>query len=688
MDKPAAQDLFLEQDKAPETLAFVESRNKASDQTLSTPHMAENARAIQAMMEREDRLIIPTRRGDWFFDFHRTAANPLGLWRRLPADHAPSPDAPWETIFDVDAFCEREGKRWIFGGAITCPWQPTRVLLRLSDGGSDLTRLLEFDTETKNIVAGGFDTPAVRAHASWLGQDEICYFGSIDEESATQSGWPRVGRRLKRGMTPAEGAPLYSAAKSDVTGYAFIMTAELNPAGETEARPINVFVANHEIGKASIHIGPSASALTRLPLPVDMDFDINRNFLLWRAKSGEQVPTGTLVLQRVRPFDEQPFSDAPRILFQPKPGVAVSQFALLREWAVYIIQDRLKPSLYILDLTSPQAEPISMELPEGIEAISFSSVHSDLHLGTDQLWVTGRGFLTPPTCYELDLSDRTTPPSLRNGRASPAYFDASGMKSILLEAVSEDGTEVPYHLVLPKSWVEGELPVLMYGYGGFSAPLSPGYSGVTGLWLEQGGAYVQAYIRGGSELGPDWHTVAKRDGRHKAYEDFVAIARDLVKRGYTKRERIACTGGSNGGLLTGVMLTRYPQDFGAVWCRVPVLDMMRFHEFPAGKAWMDEYGNPDEPEDRRFLLNYSPLHNVKPAADISYPPVYIESSSNDDRVHPSHARRFAKRLEEAGHKPLFHEYGSGGHGGAGNSAEMAKRTAMGYSFLKQTIMKD
>ena len=687
MEKPVAEDLFLEQDTDPETLAFVEARNDASASVLTTPHMEETAKAIQALMEREDRLIIPSRRGNWYFDFHRTATNPLGLWRRLPADLEPSPDAPWETVFDVDAFCELEGKRWIFGGAITCPLRPTRVLLRLSDGGSDLSRLMEFDTETRAIVEGGFDTPAVRSHASWLNADEICYFGSIDEDSATQSGWPRVGRRLTRGTRPEDAPPLYAGEKADVSAYAFVLHPEFNMTGQAETRSINVFVANHQIGKSSVHVGLSPADLKRLPLPVDMDFDINRGFLVWLAKSDEQLATGTLALQKLTPFSSEPLDQNRHILFEPKPGSAISQFALLRDWVVYSVEDRLQPSLFVLDLTDANAQPIRIDLPDGFDAVSFSSQYSDLHLGTDRLWVTGRGFLTPPTCFELDLSDHSSLPILKNGRSAPAYFDAEGMQSLLLEATSEDGTQVPYHLVLPKTWEDGELPVLIYGYGGFSVPLTAGYSGVTGGWLQQGGAYVQAYIRGGSELGPDWHTVAKREGRHKAFEDFVAIARDLVKRGYSKPARIACTGGSNGGLLTGVMLTRYPDDFGAVWCRVPVLDMMRFHEFPAGRAWMDEYGDPDKPEDRAFLLDYSPLQNVQPAAVKRYPPIYIESSSNDDRVHPSHARRFAKRLEEAGHQPLFHEYGSGGHGGAGNSAEMARRTAMGYSFLRQTIMK-
>ncbi|EKF58381.1 prolyl oligopeptidase [Agrobacterium albertimagni AOL15] len=685
-------DLFLEKDDDPQTLAFVSARNARSDKALATPEMEADAEALRSMMERQDRLIVPTRRGDWLFDFNRSRDNPLGVLRRLPAKDAPRADAAWDTVFDVDAFCTRDGKRWIFGGCVTCPFEPTRVLLRLSDGGSDLTRFLEFDLETKRLVDGGFDTPAVRAQASWLSADEIAYFGSIDAFSATQSGWPRVGRRLRRGEEPAEAEILFEAAPSDVTGYGFIIDPELGGHTGPDTRQIRVFMANHEIGKLSLHVEDADGVARRLPLPREIGFDINHSHILWLAKSDEQVASGSLVLQALTPFDSEPLAPKRRVLVEPSPGRAVHHFTLLRHWAIYTVDDRLSPELYALDLTQEDAVPQRIELPAGIEALYFTPLHADLHLGDDTLHVIGSGFLVPPTRYALALSDQDRNPAkeplaLVPQETSPAFFDAEGMSSELLEATSKDGTKVPYHLVLPKAWTKGQLPVLIYGYGGFAASLAPHYSGTTGRFLEQGGAYVQAYIRGGSELGPEWHTPVKRHGRHKAYEDFVAIARDLVKRGYTNPSRIACTGGSNGGLLTGVMLTRYPDDFGAVWCRVPVLDMTRFHLFPAGRAWMDEYGNPDDEEDRAYLLGYSPLHQVKPASDQAYPPVYIESSSNDDRVHPSHARRFAMRLEEAGHLPLFHEYGSGGHGGAGNSAEMARRTAMGYSFLRQTIMK-
>lgn len=678
-------DLFLETDNDPKTLAFVAELNKASDEKLQTPEFEKDRDVVKAMFEREDRLIVPSRRGKWLFDYHRTKDNPLGIWRRLPADQEPRSDAAWETVLDLDAFCKAEGKRWIYSGAITCPFEPTLVLLILSDGGSDLLRLVEFDTEAKAFVEGGFDTPAARAHASWLSRDEIAYFGSVDENSATRSGWPRVGRRLKRGQKVQEAPVYFEAGKDDVYGAAYSIDP-LFWGGKPGEKPVEVFSIGHEIGKVSVHLRGATGDIRRLDLPTEIDYSTNHSHILWRAKTSARFPTGSLILQPIAPFTDELLGEA-RILFAPKDGQSIAQFTLLKTWALFIVSDRMVPKLYLLDLTKAGAEPEELPLPPELQTVNFRLLDADLTLGEEVLTVIGQGFLLPYSTYRLDLTDHDRKPELVLTGTAPAYFDAEGMRSDLLEATSEDGTKVPYHIVFPKSWTEGQLPVLMYGYGGFASPLAPYYSGNNGLWLAQGGAYVQAYIRGGGELGPDWHHVAKGNGRHKAFEDFVAVACDLVKRGYTKPSRIACTGGSNGGLLTAVMATRYPQNFGAVWTRVPVIDMSRFHVFPAGKAWMDEYGNPDVEADLDYMLGYSPLHQVKASAEISYPPVYIESSSNDDRVHPSHARRFAKRLIEAGHTPLFHEYGSGGHGGAGDSAEQAARLAMGYSFLRQTIMK-
>ncbi|MBB2691560.1 UNVERIFIED_ORG: prolyl oligopeptidase [Rhizobium esperanzae] len=678
--------LHLEADEDPRTRQFIDEHNALSNAALRTPEFARDRDAIKALIERQDRLIVPMRRGGWLFDFRQSKDNPLGVWLRLPAEQQPLPEADWEVVFDLDAFCLGEGKRWSWRGVVTCPWEPTRVLLTLSDGGSDLVRLLEFDAESKQIVTGGFDTPAARSHANWLSRDEICYFGSIDRFSATRSGWPRVGRRLDRGQRPEDGAILFEAADEDVYGFDLVIDPALS-GSSADTGLIDIFVAAHEIGVASAYLISDDGRQRRIDLPKEADFQFNRDHCLWRAKTDERVATGSLVLQRFDPRSETMPLGPQRILFQPGEGQSVSQMMLMREWCVFIVSDRLRPRLMVLDLTKPDAEQREITLPADMQTAYFRPLYADLHLGDDTLYIVGQGFLQPPTCYRLELSDRSRQPEPVFTAAAPSYFDATGMSSKLLEAISEDGTRIAYRLVLPRHWTKGALPVLIYGYGGFDVALSPNYSGVTGRWLEQGGAYVQAYIRGGGEFGPDWYRSAKRQGRDRAFADFVAIARDLVARGYTVAARIACQGGSNGGLLTGVMLTRYPHDFGAIWCQVPVLDMTRFHLFSAGQAWMDEYGDPEVPVDRDFMLGYSPLHNVRPASEIAYPPIYIESSTNDDRVHPSHARRFAARLEEERHKPLFHEFGMGGHGGDGNSEERAARAAMGYSFLRQTIMR-
>lgn len=676
---------YLETDDDPRTLAFAAERNGRSSARLQTAEFQIDRDAIKALIEREDQLIVPTRRGRWYFHFRQTRDNPLGLLRRLPADQPPLPDAAWEPVYDVDAFCVAEGERWLFNGAVSCPDEPTRVLLLLSKGGSDLTRILEFDAEAKEIVAGGFDIPAARSNASWLGRDEICYFGSIDRFSATRSGWPRVGRRMRRGERAEDAPVLFEADDGDVTGACH--TEPVTGARPGEPDRVTLFYRYHEIGKESVSIANPDGGLRQVDLPIESDIGFNDRYCLWRAKSDERIASGSLVLQPFHPFAEPLLGADQRILFSPGPGQTVAQFLILREWCAFIVEDRLRPRLFVLDLAEGHAGELrEIAIPDRLETLRMGPLYADPHQGDDTLNLVGQGFLQPPSYYRLALSDRTVMPEPVFVAQQAALFDAAGMESQLLEATSEDGTKVPYHLVLPKAWEAGELPVLQYGYGGFSSPLSPYYSGVNGRWLTQGGAYVQAYIRGGSEFGPGWHQAAKQHGRHKAFEDFVAVARDLVERGFSKPSRIACTGASNGGLLTAVMLTRYPADFGAIWTRVPVIDMTRFHVFPAGMAWVDEYGDPENPDDRAYLLGYSPLHNIRQASEIAYPQVYIESSSNDDRVHPSHARRFALGLEEAGHHPQFHEFGSGGHGGRGNSGEQASRIAMGYSFLRQVIM--
>ena len=317
---------------------------------------------------------------------------------------------------------------------------------------------------------------------------------------------------------------------------------------------------------------------------------------------------------------------------------------------------------------------------EGFKVVSASGVNPD---ETDDIWVTTDGFTQPPT---LSLATASAPDAREPLKSLPAFYDAAGLQTQQLYATSADGTKVPYFLVAPQDMsLDGSTPTLLYGYGGFEVSLTPGYSAEVGAaWLEKGYAYVQANIRGGGEYGPRWHQAALKEKRNKSFEDFEAVAEDLIARGVTSAAKLGCEGGSNGGLLTGNMLVRSPELFGAVVCQVPLLDMRRYHTLLAGASWMEEYGNPDEPAEWASLQKYSPYHNVEP--EKSYPPFLCTTSTRDDRVHPGHARKLVRKLNDMGKDATYYyENIEGGHGGAADNKQSAFMSVLSYEFLEQVL---
>jgi len=315
---------------------------------------------------------------------------------------------------------------------------------------------------------------------------------------------------------------------------------------------------------------------------------------------------------------------------------------------------------------------------------SFSAVDSE---GSDAIWVTSEGYTQPTT---LSIANAVAPEKMEALKALPAFFDAEGLTTEQLFATSADGTQVPYFLVSRSDMpLDGSTPTLLYGYGGFEISLTPGYSaGAGAAWLEKGYAYVQANIRGGGEYGPRWHQAALKENRNKAFEDFEAVARDLITRGVTSAAKLGCQGGSNGGLLTGNMLARPTAGsllFGAIVCQVPLLDMKRFNMLLAGASWMGEYGNPDT-DDWDFLRTYSPYHNID--AEAAYPPILLTTSTRDDRVHPAHARKLVSKLLDIGKGDgtFYYENIEGGHGGAANNKQRAFMSTLAYDFLEQRLV--
>lgn len=647
--------------------AFTESEVSKTEAAFCDAAFDADVATISNILEDPDRLGSVVRRGAWIYSFERTPDNERGLWRRIPEGTPPTAQADWQTVFDLDAFCAAEGEDWHWRGAPTLWSNPDRVLIALSFQGSDQTRFLEWDCNAAAAVPGGFDLPAARSNADWLDADTLLVATAALPGSATRSGWQGRAMRLGRNMDLAAAPIVFEVDHDDLLAgaYSFPLRDGTRGTATYRVRAIGDVVK-------TLHI---AGEETRLHAPAQTNCAHNDQFYAYVASDDGPDPAGTLVLHDLA-------RDTKRILFSPAPRKAVDEGAIIftRDYLFWVEADTLEPSLRRLDLRAPDNAPIIVPLPVDAQSIALFPFDAKDD-GTAPMQLYTAGFLTPAAFWLMDIDSLDCTPLLEN----KPTFNATGMAVRLHMATSADGTEIPYHITLPAGHAAmmGQIPVLQYGYGGFNVALGPNYLRLDGpVWLAKGGAYVTAYIRGGGEFGPDWHLAAKGKNRHRAFEDFAAIAADLVKRGYSTPEKIGCHGGSNGGLLAGVMLTRYPDHFGAVWASVGVMDMIRFHLFPAGAGWIDEYGDPDDPQARKWLLDYSPIHNVQDTPP--YPPALIDTNESDDRVDPSHSRRFAAVLQAAGQPGYYHSR-SGGHGGGGQSKGIAREKALGYAFLRRSL---
>ncbi len=655
---------------------FVARENARTEAALVDAAYQRDVDQAVAILEDPETLRGLARRGDWIYTFRQTKANPRGIWLRLAESETVSAQAHWEPVFDLDAFCDETGEVWHWRGAVTAWFDPNRVMLHLSLGGSDQSRHIEFDCRTKAIVPDGFDLPPERSTVRWLDADTLLWATSSGPGVATSSGWPGQIRELGRNQDLADAPILFHADPQDVIVGAYVMP-------DDQGRALSFFSRYYEIGKEEVTLYRQDQVDLVLPNPPDTEVWHNTTHYAYVVREKGGTP-GALMLGRIG-------EENAREVFSPGPRRFIDRYSItfLRRWMLWIERDNLLPSLFALDLEAEEAAPQRIDLPEQAETFWVTSHDANLFGGDETLQLHISDVLFSPRIFLFDLAQGPSGITWRKLWQEPEHFDPEGMDVRLLEARSDDGTQVPYHLVLPKGHEQrqGDLPVLLYGYGGFSNALQPQYDRLIGaLWLARGGAYALAHIRGGGEFGPDWHLQAKGAGRDKAFQDFAAIASDLAERGLTRPGRVACHGGSNGGLLCGVMLTRYPERFGAVWASVGVFDMLRFHRFPAGRAWIDEYGDPDDPEAEAWLRAYSPLHNIAPAGEgHRQPPALIDTSSQDDRVDPSHARRMVAALRAQGHDPLFYQHGDGGHGGGGASHARAREQALGYSFLRHAL---
>lgn len=695
---PAATDPFawLEDVDGETALSWVRERNAHSAQVLGGPAFTETERAVREVLDSDDKIPHVSKVGEHYYNFWQDAEHERGLWRRTTLDSYRTDAPEWETVLDLDALAAQEGESWVWHGASVLrptaeqlvAGEPRRhALVDLSPGGSDSDVTREFDLVTKQFVPeseGGFVRAQAKGGLSWIDADTVYVYTDFGEGTMTPSGYPRQVKRWLRGTPLAEATVVYEGTDQDM----YISASRSHTPGferDLVHRALR-FYANETY--LATNVGTPEQTLTKIDVPDSANVGLHREWMMVRLRDDWTLGKLTYRAGSLLAADFDDFMAGSRdltVLFEPTPTTSLAGITWTRNHLVLNVLDDVKNLLHVLTPPTPATpggEWARSELPVGGELLTVGVGAVDV-VDSDDVWVVTTGYLTPSTLGRTTVAgpgETAAAPEVL--KSAPSYFKAAGMEVRQQFTESDDGTRVPYFVVGRADLVSGEAgpaPTLLWGYGGFEHAILPGYSGTVGrAWLERGGVYAVANIRGGGEYGPAWHQAALKENRHRAYEDFAAVARDLVTRGITVPAQLGMEGRSNGGLLAGNMLTQYPELFGAIIVGVPLLDMKRYSHLLAGASWMAEYGDPDTDE-WEFLQKYSPYHLFDAARD--YPPVLFTTSTKDDRVHPGHARKMAALMLAAGKDVTYYENIEGGHGGAANNAQAAYMAATHWTFL-------
>jgi prolyl oligopeptidase len=610
------------------------------------------------------------KRGQWLYNFWQDADNPRGLWRRTTMAEYRKKDPKWETVLDVGKLGAEEGQMWVWKGA-SCLWPSYRhCLVSLSRGGADAVEIREFDAVAKKFVEDGFRLPESKGSASWRDVTSLYIARDFGPGTLTTSGYPRMVKEWKRGTPMSQAKVVFEGKESDVAASE-VVVQEKARRYERVSRAITFYESEEFIRQGDRWV--------RLDVPRDASIATANQALLVRLKTDWKLPKATYKAGSLIATGLDAFLAGKRdfeVIYAPTERVALEDFIVTQNMIVLALLDNVKGRVVEVQRAGGKWVKREVQVPPA-SAIGIAPVDSD---ESDDYWMTVTSFVEPTTLY------LAAPGKAREKLKSlPAFFDAKGLKTTQFEATSKDGTRIPYFVVMREGTkMDGSNPAILYGYGGFEISMLPGYSGTIGAaWLEKGGVWVLANLRGGGEFGPQWHITAQREGRQKVYDDYIAVAEDLIKRGISSPKHLGIMGGSQGGLLVAATFTQRPELFKAVVCQVPLLDMRRYNKLLAGASWVAEYGNPDEPKDWEFISKYSPYQNV--AKDRKYPKVFFWTTTRDDRVHPGHARKMVARMKEQGHDVMYFEYIEGGHGAGSTPAQEAYMWALTYTYFLEEL---
>lgn len=664
----ADENLWLEEIYSADALAWAESQSAATVAKFFSADFEALTDRLLEVIDSDDRIPLVSKAGDFYYNFWRDAVHPRGLWRRTSLESYRRAQPEWDVLLDIDELGRTEHTEWVFAGASLLPHDWTRALVRLSPDGGDACTAREFDIPSRTFVEDGFVIPTAKSIVSWIDRDSLFVATDFGPESMTSSSYPRTVRRLLRTQSLADAALVHEVSETDLEVLA---RHDSTPGFE---RDLVIEVLDFFRSRTLLVIDGS---LVPLDLPLDADVQVHREWLLVQPRSDWEVAgvtrrTGSLLAIRLddfliggRTFD---------VLFEPDAHTALENWTWARNFVILTLLVDVSSQLVALAVDD---DWVRSELPGLPELSTVRVIDSDPE-NSNEYWLHSTGF-TAPSQVLRGVIGEVDPEVIK---ASPAFFDASELDVQQHWVTSVDGTAVPYFQVGRRGMpLDGSAPTILSGYGGFQISRLPEYSGVMGrAWLDRGGVFVLANIRGGGEFGPAWHTSALKANRPRAYEDFAAVARDLVDRGVTSVTHLGCEGRSNGGLLVGNMLVTYPELFGAVVCGVPLLDMRRYTKLSAGASWIAEYGDPDLSDEWEFIRTFSPYHLLR--AHVEYPPTLLYAATSDDRVGPVQARKMAARMQSLGIEDAFYyENSDGGHGGAVDNRHSARLNTLIYEFF-------
>lgn len=669
---------YLEDVYGDKAMQWVEGQNKLTlDQLKSDPRFQDIEARTLGFLNTKDKIPRPTRVGNRVYNLWKDKKNPKGLLRSKSLTNYVANKGKWLSVLDIDRLAKREKINWFYKGMSCNPERKRQCLLFLSKDGTDATSVREFDLKTRRFVKNGFRFPISKSRFTFIDQNTLYVSDGFDKKNLTKSGYPKNVRIVKRGQKVADGKLFYSGQTSDVSVGVYPVK---DPVTDVRYfvlyRGINFFESEqfliNQEGKLEKFLLPSNARIESF-FANNIYVKVNKD---WKVQ-GKTFRAGTLV---TFPLDEavnKPGPEYIKVVFKPTKEKALQTVYTTKDKVYLLITNNVNRELYSTRMVlGNEWKMFPVTLPEKNGFFYLNNVSTD----HNDFFFRFQSITTPPSLYYVKKE------RFKKAYTQKLFFDSSNIVVTQKFAESKDGTRVPYFMAHKKGMkLDGNNPTIVYGYGGFNISLAPYHSSSTGMfWLERGGVYVIANIRGGGEYGPAWHQAALKTKRQNAYDDFYAVADDLIKNKITSPAKLAVKGGSNGGLLTAVAFTQRPDLYGAVISAVPLTDMLRFDQLLAGASWVAEYGSPKDKVEGKFLRSISPYHNVKKKKDWA-PALLLKTSTSDDRVHPGHARKMASKAKDLGHNVFYFENTDGGHGGGDNYKQDALGNAVEYTFLYNAL---